>query len=159
MRRAAECSIGRSVAVARRAAGARAGSENTTEAGQVRRQVKFRGKTYQETQLIWLVVTGAWAGTEIDHRDGDGLNNRWSNLRRASDTEQQHNTKTRATNRTGLKWVRVCRRRFQAVVGHEYLGTFATAQRAHDVARTLARKRHGKFFNSGARAPSQELGK
>jgi hypothetical protein len=50
-------------------------------------------------------ILGADTGSEVDHIDGDGLNNRRSNLRIASRRENVHNTKKTKRNTSGLKGV------------------------------------------------------
>lgn len=53
------------------------------------------GKRYLQHRVIWAIVTGAWPSATIDHIDGDSSNNRWDNLREATLSEQQQNTKAR----------------------------------------------------------------
>lgn len=114
--------------------------------------------SYDLHRVIWLMQTGAWPVGEIDHRDRDKLNNRWRNLRDAAKQQNQHNTAARRKNKSGFKWVRSHRPgRFQAFVGHTYLGVFKTALAAHLYAAAYARKQHGKFFNPG-RAPGAGKG-
>lgn len=87
---------------------------------------------------------------EVDHRDGDRLNCRRSNLRNCSHAQNCRNTPARLTNRLGLKGVqRTPEGRFAAriqVDGEQiYLGRFdeaADAARAYDRA---ALQYHGDF--------------
>lgn len=85
---------------------------------------------------IWLYMTGREPLDEIDHRDGDRSNYRWSNLREASHSLNQQNLrKARSTSTTGF--LGVCRmgRKFQAAITvskkKQFLGTFSTARLAH----------------------------
>lgn len=48
-------------------------------------------KTYQLHRLIWLWMTGSFPPGPIDHLNGIRSDNRWSNLRCVSNSENQHN--------------------------------------------------------------------
>lgn len=140
-------------------AGERAGTISAPHPGSPyrRRQIMIDRRCYHEHQVIWLIVTGEWCRPEVDHRDTDACNNRWSNLRRATRLQQMHNSTVSERNRAGLKWVRtiirddLIRPRYQATVFGKYLGTFDTPERAHRVAVLYAKKHCGAFFNSGQR--------
>lgn len=51
------------------------------------------------------VLTNAPNGVLVDHRDGDGLNNRRSNLRFATKSQNAHNMRKPCTNTSGHKGV------------------------------------------------------
>lgn len=132
--------------------GARKG-KRADQAGWKRyRRVSIDGDRYLVHRVIWLMKTGDWPMRgEIDHRDGNGHNNAWANLREATRTENNYNTKTRADNQSGLKWVRSKGNgTFQATV-QLCLGTFKTPEAAHQRAKTFVRAHHRQFFNAGAR--------
>lgn len=59
------------------------------------------GKRYLQHRVIWAIVTGAWPINTIDHKDGDSSNNKWENLREATLSEQQQNTKVRKDSKWG----------------------------------------------------------
>lgn len=95
-------------------------------------------------------TTGAWpTAPMIDHRDGDGRNNRPGNLREASGSvNQQNQRKAQSRNATGLLGVvylpnRCSPRKYRAQIWHSgtahNLGYFLTASEAH--AKYLAAKR------------------
>lgn len=121
----------------------------------------------------WFVITseyGRYAGTMVkkrtvrlhqfiltcepgfipDHIDGDGLNNRRSNLRQATPTQNTQNCGKRKSNTTGFKGVTIHRGtgKYYASIGKTesiFLGSFddaISAARAYDDA---ARRIHGEF--------------
>jgi hypothetical protein len=57
-------------------------------------------------RLAWWFMKGAPLPVEIDHIDGDGLNNVWSNLRAASSSSNKHNAhRQRPANKSGKRGV------------------------------------------------------
>lgn len=72
-------------------AGKRAGSNRITKVDAYR-VVYVEGVHHYEHRIIWAMVTGEWPQDQIDHKDGDGLNNRWLNLLPASDVQNKRNT-------------------------------------------------------------------
>ena len=109
------------------------------------------GRTYRAHQLACLYITGRWGRPMIDHRDGDATNNRWSNLRQATASQNGANARRRRQNASGYKGVSLDKRsgRYRASIGGNgrriYLGTFDTPQEAHAAYVAAARKLFGKF--------------
>lgn len=60
---------------------------------------------HQAARIIWLMVTGEWPASEIDHHDGNGENNRWKNLRPATHKQNLENLPRRGYGRSGFRGV------------------------------------------------------
>ena len=69
--------------------------------------VRVNDKLYLAHRLIWFLVKGEDPGSsQIDHKDRNRSNNKISNLRKASQTEQNQNQAKKSNNKCGLKGVR-----------------------------------------------------
>jgi hypothetical protein len=97
-------------------AGQRAGSEIISN-GRRYRQIRVGGKLYLEHQLIFFLMTGRWA-ERIDHKNTNGLDNSWDNLREATQSQNMANTRAYSNNTSGYKGVSWCKQRnkWQAVI-------------------------------------------
>ena len=67
--------------------------------------VQIEDRKMKAHRVIWKIVTGDEPPSEIDHRNGDGFDNRWSNLRSATHKQNSRNTKLRCDNSSGFKGV------------------------------------------------------
>jgi hypothetical protein len=79
---------------ARKCAGLEAGTLSTMN----RVYISIKRKKYLAHRLAWLYVYGVWPSSQIDHKDGDPTNNRMSNLREATPSQNRQNLH----NPTGL---------------------------------------------------------
>ncbi len=92
---------------------------------------------------------------EVDHKNGDGLDNRRENLRPATKAQNQHNKTKYRTNTSGYKgvsWLK-SEHKWQANIKvdgrQKKLGRFDTAEAAHLAYAEAARELHGEFSNTG----------
>jgi hypothetical protein len=67
--------------------------------------IKIDGKIYLNHRLAWLYVHSTWPQYEIDHIDGDKLNNRLENLRDATHKQNTENQKLLPSNKSGHRGV------------------------------------------------------
>jgi hypothetical protein len=90
-------------------AGDEAGSIAASKSGGTlpycRLEVGIDGTVYRAHRVIWLLVTGSLPSECIDHKDGDPLNNRWENLRTATQCQNMRNMTRNSRNTSGAKGV------------------------------------------------------
>jgi hypothetical protein len=108
---------------------------------------------YREHRLASLYMTGEWAQGDIDHKDRDGTNNRWSNLRLAPTRAHNNANSLSVRNKIGLKGiVRTPVGKYLARIAIEgrrrHLGHFVTAREAHGAYRAAALAAFGEFLPS-----------
>jgi len=135
----------RRVRSGRAGAGSAAGTPN--DRGYLR--VAVRGRSYKVHRVIFLMMTGAWPPEYIDHINGDPSDNRWRNLRPATNAENQRNRTRNRDNTIGAKGVRWHRNKFNARIcangTQHYLGSFDTVEEAAAAYREAALRLHGDF--------------
>lgn len=101
------------------------------------------------TIYMHRVLTGDVKGTQVDHIDCNGLNNRRNNLRLATPSENTRNIRIRRTNTSGYKGVARYKNKWVAYImlnrKQKHLGYFDTAEAAHAAYVDAAHQLHGKF--------------
>lgn len=103
---------------------------------------------WYEHHVIWCMVTGEWPRDEVDHRNGNGLDNRWRNLREATSSQQKANRVS--IKKDGLpRGVEKAKNQFQArikVKGKRYyLGLFKIPEEASAAYKAAAEQHFGEF--------------
>lgn len=131
--------------------GSLAGNLSKVGKTKIYRELCLDGFKCYAHQVAWLLMTGAWPVALIDHRDGDGTNNAFLNLREATVAENQHNRKSAQSNSTtGLAGVSFrkddSKKPFDARIKVNmrpiYLGSFETAELAYAAYLSAKRKLH-----------------
>lgn len=121
-----------------------------------RRTIKIDNVYYQSSRLAVFYMTGRWPGKTVDHKNGNPLDDRWGNLRVATQSQQNANTKRRSDNKTGFKSVflhaRLVTKPYSASIRingkSKHLGYFKTAEEAHAAYTQTAQQHFGEFARS-----------
>ena len=127
-----------------------------TEAGDKRKYILINVDSikYRAHRLAWMYVTGEDPGDyQIDHYDKNPCNNRFINLRKATNAQNTRNKDKLKTNKSGYKGVVARRGGYLSKIGVDgrcvYLGDYRTAEEAHKAYCEAAYKYHEEFASYG----------
>lgn len=132
-------------------AGQLAGSPTPSGCGKAYVNISIDGKKHKRSRLAWLYMTGEQPSLQIDHINGDSLDDRWSNLRQATATQNAWNHHKRAKRSDLPMGVRVnaSSGRFAARIAVNKammsLGTFDTPQEAAAAYQEARERFYGDF--------------
>ena len=108
-----------------------------------------RAKPRYKTVSMHRLLADCPNGKEVDHINGNGLDNRKKNLRVCTHAQNMKNQGIRKNNTTGVKGV--CRKRNKFIANIwlkgklKHLGTFEKKHDAAQARREAERKYHGEF--------------
>lgn len=110
--------------------------------------IKVNGEVFYAHRLAWLYVHGEWAPKQLDHIDGNKVNNAIANLRLATASQNSARRKTyrsiapsRGVFPHGVGFVA----RVHHAGKRHYLGYFKTAEAAKAAYEAAAKEIHGEF--------------
>jgi hypothetical protein len=113
------------------------------------RNISIDGVLYRAHRLAWLYVRGEWPNAEIDHINLNKDDNRLSNLRIASRSQNMANSRVRVKCKSGFKGVSKYRGRWVASIGRNgrktHIGVFDTPEEANAAYERAALSIHGEF--------------
>jgi hypothetical protein len=114
------------------------------------RIIGINERDYLEHRIAFLLVTGTWPIEEVDHKEpGVHADNKWSNLRPASHSENNANRRANSNTASGRKGVSRHQGKWQAriqVNGQQhYLGDFTDLDQAAVAYAKAARELFGEF--------------
>jgi len=83
--------------------------------------VLIKGKRYLAHRIAWALHHGAWPDDQIDHINGDKTDNKISNLREATNSQNGKNYGFNCANTSGVKGVSWCKdtEKWRAVIRSE----------------------------------------
>jgi len=116
--------------------------------------IRIKGKQYYTHRLVWLYVHGKFPNEQIDHINGDKLDNSIENLRDVTTQENQRNQSMRVNNKSGhmgVSW-HTCKDKWQVHIKADsktkHLGYFNILEDAVE-ARKQAEIKHEFHENHG----------
>lgn len=118
--------------------------------------IGVNSKRYKAHRLAWLYVYGSMPISDLDHANGVRADNRISNLRACTDSENHFNIGAMRTNTSGFKGVFWHKRagKWLAQIGvngkDKFLGLFPTAELAFEAYSAKAKQLHGNFYRGFA---------
>lgn len=107
------------------------------------------GKRYRAHHLVWIIMTGSKVpkGYEIDHINRNRDDNRWSNLRLATRSQNNINSKDRISKLP--RGVMLNKGKYTAYIDKQnkryYLGTYNTIEEAKLIRDNKAIELYGEF--------------
>jgi hypothetical protein len=115
--------------------------------------IRLDGMLHRAHRLAWFYVTGEWPPLGIDHSNLDRADNRWHNLRLATQSQNCANVRTRRNSASGLKGVVKHADKWRAMIRNKgrmhHLGLFPTKEEAHAAYVAAAISFYGEFARSG----------
>lgn len=108
-------------------------------------EIRIDGRLYKAQRLAWLYMTGSWPRAGIDHKNLVQTDNRWVNLREATQSQNSANRRVHPKTKSGLKGVYPNGLRWEARISGKYLGLFKTPEEAHAAYVVAAKARFGEF--------------
>lgn len=113
--------------------------------------IRINGRRYLSHRLAVLYMTGKWPLRLVDHIDCNGMNNRWENLREATNTNNAGNCRVPVNNTSGAKgvsWHRDAKKWVANIKrsGRQFnLGLYSTVEEAAAAYLTAAKDHFGEF--------------
>jgi hypothetical protein len=109
------------------------------------RRIVIDSIQYQAHRIAWLHYYGRWPQAELDHINRIKEDNRITNLREATRSQNAANFPLRRDNKLGIRGVCLSRGKYVAQIRCKHLGCFVTAEEASATYQKAARELFGEF--------------
>ena len=113
-------------------------------------EIRLDKISYLAHRLAWFYSFGVWPECLVEHENRDRKDNKLSNLREATHTENLYNVDIRSDNSSGYRGVSRKRGKWRArirVAKEEVsLGSFDTPEEASQAYEAAAKELHGDFY-------------
>jgi len=115
------------------------------------KRIGINGKEYPASHLAWLIIYGRWPIGDVEHKDLNRSNNKISNLREATRSQNMANGSLQSNNKSGYRGVfwRKGRRNWVATITvngkTHWLGSFKVKEDAGKAYKDAAEKYFGEF--------------
>lgn len=111
--------------------------------------IRYNMIKYLAHRLAWFYMTNTWPTFQIDHINGNKQDNRWSNLRESTYTQNAHN-KEFNSNILGYRGIYKAGTKYAASIKinniTHYLGMYRSAIEAAKAYENKAMEVHGDFY-------------
>ena len=116
-------------------------------------EIEVNGRCYQASRLAYAFMTGEWPTEQIDHINCIRHDNRWCNLRHATQSQNQANRPARKAKKIPLKGVTIKSRLPKPYIAqickdgkNTHLGCFSTPEEAHKAYCNAAIDLHKEYW-------------
>lgn len=111
--------------------------------------ISINGVQYKAHRLAWLYIHGAFPIEHLDHINLKKDDNRITNLRPATRSQNHMNRRVYSNNKLGLKGVHVSGKKYRALIKKDgrqiCLGLYRTPEEASKVFQEAAKSMHGEY--------------
>ena len=116
-----------------------------------RRQIRIASGFYYSSRLAWLYMTGEWPLDQVDHENRNKSDDRWDNLREATQSQNSFN-RTWAEANGDFRGLYAHGNKWRVAIGGWYLGLFENIEDAAAIRDLALIYKAGRFatLTSGA---------
>lgn len=112
------------------------------------RAITINRRRYLEHRLAFLYMTGEMP-KEVDHKNGDSTDNRWTNLRPCTRAQNSANQSNSKRTQSGIRGIYIHKGKkgdsWRVVIGRQHFGSFKNLEEAKQVQAAKLKEIFGEF--------------